>query len=143
LIEDLTDGAVDTVAGLIAGNALAPLGVLELRLLGGAMARRSDGDGALATLDGAFSVFAGGPAFNPETGAAISDRLDELRGRLAQWTTPQALLNAATGGIDPARAFEAGTWERLRRIQDEFDPDRLIVSNHAGPSSGSGSPSAL
>jgi FAD/FMN-containing dehydrogenase len=143
LIEDLTDGAVDTVAGLIAGNALAPLGVLELRLLGGAMARRSDGDGALATLDGAFSVFAGGPAFNPEAGAAISDRLDELRGRLAQWTTPQALLNSATGGIDPARAFDAGTWERLRRIQDEFDPDRLIVSNHARPSSGSGSPSAL
>jgi FAD/FMN-containing dehydrogenase len=133
LIDDLTDGAVETIAGLIAENALAPLVVLELRLLGGAMTRRSDGDGALATLDGAFSVFASGPAFNPEAGAAIAGRIDELRDRLAQWTTPQAVLNAAPGGIDPARAFDAGTWERLRRIQDQFDPDRLILSNHAGP----------
>jgi FAD/FMN-containing dehydrogenase len=133
LIDDLTDGAVETIAGLIADNALAPLVVLELRLLGGAMTRRSDGDGALATLDGAFSVFASGPAFNPEAGAAIAGRIDELRDRLAQWMTPQAVLNAAPGGIDPARAFDAGTWERLRRIQDQFDPDRLILSNHAGP----------
>jgi FAD/FMN-containing dehydrogenase len=131
LIEDLTEGVVDTVVELIAENALAPLGVLELRLLGGAMARRSDGDGALATLDGRFSVFAGGPAFNAEAGAAIRGRLEELRARLAQWTTPQVLLNASGGGIDPARAFEDGTWERLRRIQDQFDPDRLILSNHA------------
>jgi FAD binding domain len=131
LIEDLTDGVVDTVAELIAENALAPLGVLELRLLGGAMARRSDGDGALATLDGRFSVFAGGAALNPETGAAIAGRLDELRARLAQWTTPQALLNSSGAGIDPARAFEDGTWERLRRIQDQFDPDRLILSSHS------------
>ena len=131
LIEDLTDGVVDAVVELIAENALAPLGALELRLLGGAMARRSDGDGALATLDGRFSVFAGGPAFNPETGAAIAGRLDELRGRLAQWTTPQAVLNAARGGTDPAGAFEDGIWQRLRRIQDQFDPDRLILSNHA------------
>jgi FAD/FMN-containing dehydrogenase len=131
LIQDLTDGVVDTVAELIAENALAPLGVLELRLLGGAMARRSDGDGALAALDGRFSVFAGGPAFNPETGAVITGRLDELRGRLAEWTTPQALLNSSGGGIDPALAFEDGTWQRLRGIQDQFDPDRLILSNHA------------
>jgi hypothetical protein len=131
LIEDLTEGVVDTVAELIAENTLAPLGVLELRLLGGAMARRSDGDGALAALNGRFSVFAGGPAFNPEAGAAIAGRLDELRRRLAQWTTPQALLNASGGGIDPALAFEDGTWHRLRLIQDQFDPDRLILSNHA------------
>jgi UDP-N-acetylenolpyruvoylglucosamine reductase len=131
LIEDLTEGVVDTVAELIAENTLAPLGVLELRLLGGAMARRSDGDGALAALNGRFSVFAGGPAFNPEAGAAIAGRLDELRRRLAQWTTPQALLNASGGGIDPALAFEDGTWQRLRLIQDQFDPDRLILSNHA------------
>jgi FAD/FMN-containing dehydrogenase len=131
LIEDLTEEVVGTVAELIVENALAPLGVLELRLLGGAMARRSDGDGALATLDGRFSVFAGGPAFNPETSAAIAGRLEELHARLADWTTPQALLNASAGGVDPARAYDEGTWERLRRIQDRFDAERLILSNHA------------
>jgi hypothetical protein len=64
---------------------------------------------------------------------ANADRLANLRERLAPWTTPQAVLNASGGGIDPAQAFDGATWARLRRVQDQFDPARLIVSNHATP----------
>ena len=130
LVHELTEEVVDTVAELIAENALSPLSVLELRLLGGALARASDGHGALATLDGAASVFASGAAFDADAAAAIADRLEHLRTRLAPWTAPQALLSASAGGIDPARAFDDATWERLQRVQDAFDPDRLILSNH-------------
>jgi hypothetical protein len=104
--------------------------VLELRLLGGALARPSDGDGALGTLDGAFSVFAGGPVFDAEMAAANARRLEELRTRLAPWITPQALLNASAGGIDPASAFDPATWERLREVRDTYDPTRLVQANH-------------
>ena len=104
--------------------------MLELRLLGGALARESDGHGALGTLDGALSVFASGPVFDANAAAAVADRVEHLRARLAPWTTPQALLNASGGGVDPAQAFDDATWERLRRVQDVFDPDRLILSNH-------------
>jgi FAD/FMN-containing dehydrogenase len=131
LVGELDDGLIEAVAGLIAEDELAPLSALELRLLGGAMARVSEGSGALAALDGAFSVFAAGLAFNADAAAAIADRLDNLRTRLAPWTSPRALLNASGGGIDPARAFDDATWERLLRVQDAFDPDRLILSNHA------------
>jgi FAD/FMN-containing dehydrogenase len=130
LVREFTEEVVDAVAELIAQDALSPLTVLELRLLGGAMARASDGHGALATLDGAASVFASGAAFNADAAAAIDDRIEHLRARLAPWTAPQALLSASAGGIDPARAFDEATWERLQRVQDAFDPDRLIVSNH-------------
>ena len=129
-MRELTDGLVGAVAELIAENALSPLSVLELRLLGGAMARASDGHGALATLNGALSVFASGAAFDAAVAAVIADRLELLRTRLAPWTAPQALLNSSGGGVDPARAFDDATWERLRRVQDAFDPDRLILSNH-------------
>jgi FAD/FMN-containing dehydrogenase len=130
MVAELADGLMDTLAELIAEDTLAPLGVVELRLLGGAMARASDGHGALATLDGAFSVFAGGPVFDAERRAAIEERLHDLRTRLAPWTSPQALLNASGGGIDPARAFDEATWERLRRARETLDPDGLILSNH-------------
>jgi FAD/FMN-containing dehydrogenase len=129
LVSELDEGLVENVAELIAENALAPLSVLELRLLGGAMGRPADG--ALAMLNGRYSVFAAGPAFDDATAAAIAERIGQLRERLAPWTTSQALLNASGGGIDPAQAFDGATWERLRRIQDAFDPDRLILSNHA------------
>jgi FAD/FMN-containing dehydrogenase len=131
LIDELTDEVIATIAELIEQNALAPLGALELRLLGGAMARADEDNGALARLDGAFSVFAAGPVFNPEMSAANAERLVDLRARLEPSITPQALLNASGGGIDPAQAFDAPTWERLRRIQDAFDPDRLLLPNHA------------
>jgi FAD binding domain len=130
LVDDLGDGLVDAVVELIAEDALAPLAVLELRLLGGALSRDGDGGGALATLDGAFSVFAGGPVFDAEMASANARRLEELRTRLLPWKTPQAVLNAASGGIDPASAFDPPTWERLREVRNRYDPNRLIRANH-------------
>ena len=130
LVRELTDEVVDTVAELIAENALSPLSVLELRLLGGALARAST---ATARLPPWTARCRSSPAARPSTPtprAAIDDRVEHLRTRLAPWITPQALLNASGGGIDPARAFDDATWERLQRVQDAFDPDRLIVSNH-------------
>ena len=130
LVRELSGEVIDAVAELIAANALSPLSVLELRLLGGALARASDGHGALATLNGALSVFASGPVADAAAAGAIVDRLEHLRTRLAPWTAPQALLNSSGGGVDPARAFDDATWERLRRVQDAFDSDCLIRSNH-------------
>jgi FAD/FMN-containing dehydrogenase len=120
---------VDAIAGLI--DDIDPLSVLELRLLGGALARAPRRHGALAKVDGAFSVFAGGAAVDASARAAIGERLEELRERLAPWTAPQALLNSSAGGIDPGRVFDAATLERLRAVRDAFDPDRQLVSAYA------------
>jgi FAD/FMN-containing dehydrogenase len=116
----------NAIAGLI--DDMAPLSVLELRLLGGALARAPHGHGALAKLDGAFAVFAGGAAVDASATAAIAERLEAVRQRLAPWTAPQALLNSSGRGIDPARAFDAATWERLCALRDAFDPDRRLVT---------------
>src|SRR5262249_33638380 len=56
MLDVLPTGAVEAIADLISRDALAPLGVLEVRLLGGALARASEGAGALARLDGAFAL---------------------------------------------------------------------------------------
>jgi FAD/FMN-containing dehydrogenase len=133
LVDELTPDLVDALAELITEDALAPLAVLEVRLLGGALSRASEGAGALAALDGKISIFAGGPAFDADTRAAIDERLDGLHHRLEPWRSPQALLNAARFGIDPAQAFGQETWARLGRVGDTYDPDRLILSNHDDP----------
>jgi FAD/FMN-containing dehydrogenase len=130
MVEELTAGLVDSIAQLIAEDALSPLTVLELRLLGGALGRAPEGAGALASLDGAFSVFAGGTAGDAAACAAIDERLDTVRTRLAGWTAPQALLNVSPAGDDPAQAFQHEVWERLLRARDTFDPDRLILASH-------------
>jgi FAD/FMN-containing dehydrogenase len=135
LVKELRPDLVHALAELIAEDALAPLGVLEVRLLGGALSRGSEGAGALASLDGKFSIFAGGPAFDADTRAAIDDRLEGLHDRLEPWRSSQALLNSARFGTDPARAFGEETWARLGRVRDTYDPDRLILSSHEIPPS--------
>jgi FAD binding domain len=133
LVGELTSGLADALAELIAGGELAPLTTLELRLLGGAMARAAEGHGALAQLDGAFSVFTGGAAPDAEARAAAQERMAAVRERLAPWTTPRALLGSAPTGTDPATAFDEATWARLQRIRAAFDPDRMLVSSYPEP----------
>ena len=76
-------------------------------------------------------MFAGGAAVDASATAAVAERLAELRERLAPWTAPQALLSSSARGVDPARAFDATTWERLGAVRDAFDPDRRLVSAYA------------
>jgi FAD/FMN-containing dehydrogenase len=135
MLDDLATGAVETIADLIVRDALAPLGAVELRLLGGALARASEGAGALAKLDGAFAVSAVGPVLDDETPAAIDARVADLRGRLSPWTTPRALLGMAAP-TDPATGFDDATWQRLQRVRDAYDPSRVILARHDVPLDG-------
>jgi hypothetical protein len=114
---------VEAIAGVI--EDAAPIGALEVRLLGGALARPPEGHGALGSLDGAFSFFAGGMA-----GEGLAERLVEVRERLAPWRSPQELLTAAARGVDPASAFGPATWERLGAVREAYDPEGLIVTTH-------------
>jgi FAD/FMN-containing dehydrogenase len=112
----------EAVAGVIEG--LAPAGLCEVRLLGGALTRAPEGHGALGSLDGAYSFFAGGM-----DAPGVAERLAEIRDELGAARAPQELLTAASRGVDPADAF-GDDWPRLQRVRSEYDPDGLIVTTH-------------
>ncbi|MDX6700838.1 MAG: hypothetical protein QOF26_1064 [Baekduia sp.] len=133
LIGDLTVGAAATLGELIATDAVAPLTVLEVRLLGGALSRRPRGHGALAALDGGYSVFAGGAAPDRDAGLAVDAALRGLRRRLVPWIAPQALLTSSRTGTDAAAGFDGETWQRLEAIRDAYDPDRIIQGSLDAP----------
>jgi FAD/FMN-containing dehydrogenase len=133
LVNELPDALAEQVSELIAQDALAPLGVFELRQLGGALARASDDHGALGSAQAAFSVFASGAVMGPDDPPAIDARLAELRERLAPFAAERELLTLARLGTDPARAFDDDTWARLRRARDAYDPERLVLASHDAP----------
>jgi hypothetical protein len=133
MVGDLTDDLLAALAGRMLDDALAPLEVLELRHLGGALARAPEGHGVLARLGGAFSVFATGMRGDLDEGRELERRLRELRELLTPWTTAQELLNFCEAPRDATGAFDDETWRRLQRVGERLDPARLVVAKHPVP----------
>jgi hypothetical protein len=129
MLATLAEGAVQRLVDSIGSADLSPLTILELRHLGGALARPPEDHGALGALSGTYSVFAGGVADSPDAAAAVSAALDTLAKTLGPWEAEHALLSSAAGGTDPASGFDAESWARLREIELRYDPGGLILSN--------------
>lgn len=129
MLGEMTSETVERLAQAIASDALSSLSVLEVRHLGGALARAPEGHGALGTLSGSYSVFAGGVADSADSREAVDRGLDAVRAALDPWVVPQVLLSSARAGTDPAQGFDTAAWARLRAIERTYDPDGLILSN--------------
>jgi hypothetical protein len=129
MLAALAEETVQRLVDSIGSEALSPLTILELRHLGGVLARPPEGHGALGSLSGAYSLFAGGVADSPNAAASVGAALDTLPATLAPWMAPHALLSSAAAGTDPAMGFNADSWARLREIELRYDPGGLILSN--------------
>jgi len=132
LLRELTEEAATLVAELAAGGELAPLSVVEVRLLGGAMSEPDGDSAAVSGFAASHSIFAAGAAPAPEPTAATLARLGQVRDHLAPWAADQVILSAATTDRDPARAFGSAGWDRLQRVLDAYDPERRIVGGVLG-----------
>ncbi len=117
--------------GAIAGPG-SPIALLQLRHMGGALARREPGAGARATLPGQVCVF--GLGVVPEAAAepAVLSALDALSATVA----PQragVYPNFVEHEADVSGFFDPHTWERLRRVKALYDPQDLFKGNHHVP----------
>jgi FAD/FMN-containing dehydrogenase len=133
ILDDLPDAAVDALlaaAGPGSGSALA---AVELRQLGGALARPAPVPAALPCLDGAYVLFCGGIPLSPELVAAAHQGFDAVRSALAPWTSGRSYLNFVETAGDPSTGFRAADWARLREVRAAVDPDGLFVANHPVP----------
>jgi hypothetical protein len=123
---------VEAVDALVAtGNP--PLLSLEVRQLGGALARPSAAHGAVGSIDAGWVMFAVGLAMTPEMGAAVDEAVDRVKSALAPWESERAYLNFAERPVDSARLYTPETYRRLRRIRTAYDPGELFLANHPIP----------
>jgi Berberine and berberine like len=131
LLGDLPAAAIDALVEAAGPGTCSPLHSIELRQLGGAVARAAPGAGALATLDASFMLFGAGIPGGPDAAAAMEARLGTLFERLRPWHTGRAYANFAKGPADPP-----ATYERLRRVKAAVDPDDLFLAIHPIPPGG-------
>ena len=121
--------AVDALLAVGGPDVPAPLALLELRLLGGALSRRPAADNAVTGRDAAFSLFVVGAPFGPppEVSAAAAQAVLDAVGPWARG----GLINF----IGAATPEELGRlWDDVRRarllaIRDRVDPTGVFATN--------------
>jgi FAD/FMN-containing dehydrogenase len=121
--------AVDALLAVAGPDVPAPLAMVEIRLLGGAVARRPEVDNAVTGRDGAFSVYAVSVPAGPSAAAARA-ATDAVVQALTPWAGG-ALVNfqgpATPEGV--GRLWDDARRARLLEIRDRVDPAGLFATN--------------
>jgi hypothetical protein len=130
LLADLPPAAVDELVRVAGAESGSPLLSVEIRQLGGELARARPENGALASLEGGYGLYAVGVAPTPELAAAVRENLDALLEALAPWGASRAYLNFAESGRSPEALWGGEVAARLRRLKEAVDPDDVIRGNH-------------
>jgi FAD/FMN-containing dehydrogenase len=134
LLGRLPGEAVDAFAGVAGAGARFPLLSVELRHLGGELARPGPDHGALASIEAQYAMFAVGMTPVPEFKEPVRAQVDALKDALAPWAARHMYLNfAETRPRSPSALWTEQAWWRLRRIKAAVDPGDLIRANHQVP----------
>jgi hypothetical protein len=136
LLAELPAQAVDALVAVAGETAQVPLVTVEVRHLGGALARPHASHGALSCLDAAYSLFAAGMVPTPQLEAPVRAQVDAVKAALAPWAASRRYLNFADQPCDPASLWSEHALQRLRRVKAAVDPHDLIRSNHPVPTTG-------
>jgi hypothetical protein len=115
------------VAGAASGS---PMLSVELRQLGGALARSDPDAGALSALDGEFALFTVGIAADEQMKAATSAHADKVMSAFAPWDAGRAFLNFCEQETDCATLFREDAYRRLREVKSAYDPGNVFRANH-------------
>jgi FAD binding domain/Berberine and berberine like len=130
LLRSLPSEAVDQLISTAGAGAHSPLLSVEVRHLGGELGRARPENGALASLDGEYALFAVGITPNHEAMAQVTGHLATMADRFSPWTADRSYLNFTEHRRDPRSFWTPAAYARLSRVKASIDPGNLIRSNH-------------
>ncbi len=133
LLDVLSDDVVEAVVQTVGPGSGSTLATLEIRQLGGALARPAPRAGALDHLDGSFLLL--GLGIDEDLGRWSGQRADVRRvlDRLAPWALPQRYLPMAEDETDDTRGWAPEAWQRLQAVRTAADPQgRFVLSQQQG-----------
>ena len=134
LLDELPAATIDALldaAGPESGRG-PTVSMLQLRQMGGALARATPGAGARAALPGDVSLFALGAVMDEPmrepVHAALADVTAAVRPHHAGY-----YANFVEEPADASAFFDPVTWARLRAVKAAYDPDDRFRGNHHIP----------
>jgi UDP-N-acetylenolpyruvoylglucosamine reductase len=135
-LAELTAGTVDALLAAAGPDVPVPLIMVEVRQLGGAVARTPERPSAAPGRDNPWQVLVIGPMV-PELAEVVPLVGHGVLAALEPWTAPGCLLNFigdVAGPAEVAAKYPAGAVDRLRAAKRAYDPAGLFLNAYSvGP----------
>jgi FAD/FMN-containing dehydrogenase len=132
LLGELTPAAVDDLLAAAGPGSGSVLPMVQLRHMGGALARTADGAGARTGLPGEIALLGLGVVMDEEMGAAVASSLEALYDGMLPYRVGD-YPNFVEVPADASGFFDPDTWERLRMVKALYDPQDVFKGNHHIP----------
>ena len=128
MLDSLTPEAIMQITEIATPDS--PLLSVEVRHVGGELARTAPGSGVLGSLDAAYAMFAVGIPMSPQSAEGIERDISRLQRALARWDSGRMYLNFAEHPRSGRSLFGEDGYARLRRVKTEVDPENVFHANH-------------
>ena len=107
--------------------------MVELRHVGGELARAKHSNGAIAKLDAGFVFFTGGMSV-PEIAVPVRQQIQGAMEVVKPYANGRGYSNfVEEEDSDASTFFGAATYARLRAVKSVYDPGNLFRANHEIP----------
>ena len=133
MIASLPDEAIDALVETAGMNAAFPLASVEVRHLGGKLGRHRRQNGALASLQAPYLMFAGSMIPTAELKAPTMAQVAAVEDAVTPWAAQHTYLNFSETPRPRATLWTEHAFRRLRQIKASVDPGDMIRSNHPVP----------
>ena len=132
LLTELPAEAVDALLAVAGPESGSPQVLVELRLLGGALAREPQHRSAFCHRDAAFALAVIGAPM-PENAAMVVEHARTVTAAVAPWATGGQMPNFAASD-DPgraARAYSEDAYHWLAALAQRYDPAGVLRTGQA------------
>ena len=130
LLADFPAAAIDALVAVAGPDADTLLASVEVRHLGGALARPAPGGGAQPSIDASYLLIAAGAAPTPDLAGAVRAQAQAVEDALAPWHASYDYYNSEETPAAASAVLPPASYRRLQEIKAAYDPDQVIISAH-------------
>jgi FAD/FMN-containing dehydrogenase len=129
-LTDFSAAAIDALVAEVGPDAETPLNSVEVRHLGGALARPVPGGGAQPSIDASYLLYAVGATPTPDLAGSVGAHVRAVKDALAPWHAGYGPYNFDETRAGAAAVLPPASFSRLQEIKATYDPDQFIISSH-------------
>jgi hypothetical protein len=133
MLRDLSPGAIEALLEVAGPGSGSPLIMLEIRQLGGALARTPDRLSPMGGGEAGYVMNCVGVTFTPEMAEGVKGHIARVTEATREHQTGETYVNFmeldAAGEERVRAAYPPEDWERLVALKDRHDPDNLFRFN--------------